>query len=434
MIVQKLQILIDANDRASKKLKEVEGRLKKMSGTLKKVGIASMAVGGAIVAAGAMMIKSYQEEERSVARLTHLTKQISNATDEQIQKLKDQAEALEKVGVVEGDVAMMGQSQLATFALNTEQIEMLTPALLDMIVATKGVNATQEDAISMANAVGRALEGGAGALTRYGISLTDAQKELFRLADKEERAALLAEILEGNFGGLNKATRETTEGGIKALRMSLGALMDAVGKPLAEALDKLVKEQLEPIVEKLKEWIDANPELTQQIVLWTVKAGLLLIPLGVILMILPKLVAGFTLLFGPIGAVVAAMTAGIFFAKQFKDSLEELFFIIERAGGWKETLGIGIREIIGKRIEEAKGIMGWMRGLLPFQEGGVVPGTTGTPVPILAHAGETITPAGKSAGNTFNFNFAGAIISNKEEFTRQITDIMNRKVRFSYLK
>jgi len=54
-----------------------------------------------------------------------------------------------------------------------------------MIVAQKGVNSTQEDAITIANAVGRAIDGGAGALTRYGISLSDTQKELFKTANRE---------------------------------------------------------------------------------------------------------------------------------------------------------------------------------------------------------------------------------------------------------
>lgn len=39
--------------------------------------------------------------------------------------------------------------------------------------------------------------------------------------------------------------------------------------------------------------------------------------------------------------------------------------------------------------------------LLTYEKGGKVPGSG--PVPIIAHGGETITPAGQSSGNTFNF-------------------------------
>ena len=64
---------------------------------------------------------------------------------------------------------------------------------------------------------------------------------------------------------------------------------------------------------------------------------------------------------------------------------------------------------------------------LGFQEGGVVPGPIGAPTPAIVHGGETIIPAeGKSNGNTYNFNFEGAVIGNVEEFKRQIVDLINR--------
>lgn len=39
-----------------------------------------------------------------------------------------------------------------------------------------------------------------------------------------------------------------------------------------------------------------------------------------------------------------------------------------------------------------------------FQHGGVVPGPVGQPVPIIAHAGETVVPAGHGLKGTINFN------------------------------
>ena len=55
-------------------------------------------------------------------------------------------------------------------------------------------------------------------------------------------------------------------------------------------------------------------------------------------------------------------------------------------------------------------------GARAFQQGGVVPGNLGTPVPIIAHAGERIIPAGKNGGSivinaTYNVN-----VSDKREF------------------
>ncbi|KAA0004648.1 MAG: phage tail tape measure protein [Thermoplasmata archaeon] len=71
---------------------------------------------------------------------------------------------------------------------------------------------------------------------------------------------------------------------------------------------------------------------------------------------------------------------------------------------------------------------------LGFQEGGVVPGPIGSPVPAIVHGGEIIIPPEKSVGNVFNFNFEGAFIADKESFAQQVIDVINRKVRFSFLE
>ena len=156
---------------------------------------------GLLSAAIVKVTKASFAQERAEARLAQLVRNTTGATDDQIESLKQQAVALQRVGVIGDEVTIAGQSQLATFALTVEQIKQLTPALNDMIVAQNGVNATQEAAITVANAVGRALEGGVGALTRYGISLSDTQKELFETADRTEKVALLTEILSSNYGG-----------------------------------------------------------------------------------------------------------------------------------------------------------------------------------------------------------------------------------------
>ena len=240
---------IDKTDKGFKGLQKNIGKTEKTNKrlsegfkqTAKNTAILGAAVGGMAIKVGVDAVKAFQAQERAHARLAQLTKQTTGATAEQVKVLTDQAVALQKVGVVGDEVTIVGQSQLATFGLTTDKIAVLTPALLDMAVATKGVNATQEDMINIGNAVGRALEGGAGALTRYGISLTDTQKELFNTADKMERADLLAQILADNFGGLNEATRATSEGGMVALKNVVGDLYEDIGAKLVPILDGLVK-------------------------------------------------------------------------------------------------------------------------------------------------------------------------------------------------
>jgi len=422
MIVQKLQILIEAQDRATKKLEGIRGKLESMKDGMRRAGMAATAMGAAITGALAMSVKEYQAQEKAEARLEQLTRSISKATDEQIKKLKEQASALQKVGVVADDVVISGQSQLATFALTAEQIEMLTPVLGDMIVAQKGVNATQEDAIILANAIGRAIDGGVGALTRYGITLTETQKELYKTATREERVALLTEILEGNYGGLNEKMRETTEGGIKALKNELGDLAEKIGEVLIPFIEKLV-EKLTPLIGKISNWIDKNPELTETIVTITAVVGGLMTVLGPLLLILPGLVAAFTALTSPIGLVVGAITvltsAVTFLIIRWKKLVESI----------KSFGGIGkVVSSVGRAIG---GIFGIGRGRVEgsFQTGGVVP-KTGI---YQLHQGEVVIPAEKKVGDTFVFHFEGANIVDRNTFINEIVKSITRRSKLASL-
>jgi hypothetical protein len=62
---------------------------------------------------------------------------------------------------------------------------------------------------------------------------------------------------------------------------------------------------------------------------------------------------------------------------------------------------------------------------LHFDEGGVVPGRLGQPVPAIVHGGEEVIPVGKKSGNTFNFTFQGDI-SDKESLIKTIINAINR--------
>lgn len=86
------------------------------------------------------------------------------------------------------------------------------------------------------------------------------------------------------------------------------------------------------------------------------------------------------------------------------------------------VMGGSVGKSIAKKVAKIGGIFSLpLAGTLPgFQEGGIVPGRLGSPVPILAHAGERVIPAGRSAGPgaggnvisvTYNVN-----VSDKAEF------------------
>lgn len=259
---RELQILITAKDQASQTMKGLEDKLK----TVSKIGAIGFAGLAGVVG---LSIKAFQESEVAQARLEQIATQVTGATKEQIDGYKKLAGELQKVGVVEDDVIKAGQSQIASFSKNANTVNILSGSLADLAVAQYGTNVSQDQAIQTGNMLGKALDGQLGALTRAGVLVNDEYTKAFENANNEqERAIILNKIIQDNYGGLNEKMRETSEGGIQALKNSFGDLMEIMGEQFAPMLASLV-EKLNPIIEKAGQWINENKELFTKIVLIT---------------------------------------------------------------------------------------------------------------------------------------------------------------------
>lgn len=201
-------------------------------------GVTAVAAG--ITAFGAASFGAFNEANRRAVELETLMKNVKGATQEQTDALLEQADALQARGVVEGDALVAGQAQLATFQLQASSIKTLTPAMADMAAKIGGVNATSEDLVNIGNLVGKVMGGQVGALSRYGVSLSDAQQKQIAQGTEMEKATVLAQVLEQNFGGVNEALRNTPEGKIAAAKQTFGDFMEVVGGFVANLVTPLV--------------------------------------------------------------------------------------------------------------------------------------------------------------------------------------------------
>lgn len=154
--------------------------------------------------------------------------------------LLDYAAALQKVGVVGDDVTIAGMQQLATFQLNDDEIKTLSGGMLDLLVQQKGLNATQEDAVGIANMIGKAMSGNAGALSRVGITMSDEEKNLIKYGDAEQRAAVVAQVLKNNVGGVNEAMAQTGGGKNKQAMNAYRDMMEQIGKRVSPFKAKFI--------------------------------------------------------------------------------------------------------------------------------------------------------------------------------------------------
>lgn len=187
---------------------------------------------------GAMqeLADAYGIQETAERKLETVMRQRMGATDEEIQSIKDFASAQQEIGVIGDEVQLSGAQQVATFLKEKSSLDTLIPAMNNLIAQQKGLNATTGDAVSVANLMGKAMQGQTSALTRVGITFTDAQANVMKYGTETERAAMLAQIITDNVGNMNEQLAQTDSGRQQQLANTLGDLKEQAGALLTGSL------------------------------------------------------------------------------------------------------------------------------------------------------------------------------------------------------
>ena len=183
-------ILVD-NEKANKSISKTESQAKGssegMASAFKKVGTALAAAFSVqkILQFGQACIDAYNVQVEAEQKLETIMKQRFNATDQSIQSVKDYASAIQNVGVVGDEVQLSGAQQLATFLQTDEALKTLMPAMANLAVQQNGVNVTSENMVSIGNMVGKVMQGQTSALTRVGITFTEAQEAALKYGTEQ---------------------------------------------------------------------------------------------------------------------------------------------------------------------------------------------------------------------------------------------------------
>ena len=170
-------------------------------------------------------------------RLATVMRQRMAATAEDTAAVNEAVAAQTKLGVVGGTVQRMGLQQLATFASHKGTLTALLPAMNNLLTQQKGMNATGQDAVGIANLLGKALQGQTSALRRVGITFSEAQEKAIKAGSEGERAAMIAEIITQNVGNMNAELAKTDAGKAKQLANSFGGTLTKIGASLAPYQD-----------------------------------------------------------------------------------------------------------------------------------------------------------------------------------------------------
>lgn len=214
-------------------------------------------------------------------------------------------------------------------------------------------------------------------------------------------------------GAATEAFNEIERGSARQLekaKESIKAVAIEIGGNLLPILTPLITKMGE-VVEKIADWMGANPELTGTLIKIVAVTGALMVVVGPLLIALPMIIAGFAALMGPVGLVVLAITAliavGVLVVKNWeKIKITFINVINEIIGGINRFIQT-INKIPGIEV----GFLGrFAGGFQTMHKGGIVPGSPGQNVPIMAEAGEVITPANKGM-NTYNITIEGNVWS-----------------------
>lgn len=206
------------------------------------------ATGMRVVQQGLAVFRRFNEEAYiDDATQTRLASQLRNVVKTREEGIKAQQEInrLADIGemttTVAGSATVAGASQLATLGIDAQNIQKLIPTMRDLAVGIYGVNVNEEQLIQTAQLMGRAFNGQAGALTRYGIKMTDAQKQILETGTQAQKTAAMIELLGGSFGGLAENMAKSASGVRQQFINLWGKMFETVGKTSAGAFTELYK-------------------------------------------------------------------------------------------------------------------------------------------------------------------------------------------------
>lgn len=178
------------------------------------------------------MTQFYAAQVEAETKLQTVMRNTMDATDDEVQSIKDLCSAQQELGVVGADVQVAGAQELATYASKKSSLATLIPVMNDMIAQQYGFNATQEAAVNIATMMGKVFAGQTSALSRYGYTFSEAQEQILKFGTEEEKAATLAEVIRQSVGGVNEELAKTDAGHMVQLRNAIDDIKVQVGQML----------------------------------------------------------------------------------------------------------------------------------------------------------------------------------------------------------
>ena len=448
--IPKVKITFDADfDELKRGVKgatnEVEGFGDKVGKFGKAAGAAFAVAGAAALAYGAVLLKQGVEsaiaDEAAQAKLATTLKNVTNATDAQIQAVEEQILQTSLLTGKTDDELRPSFERFVRATKDSEQALKLQQVALDV---SAGSGKSLE---AVTNAMAKAAEGNTGALSKLGVGLTAAQLKTMDLD-------AITKSLSDTFGGQAAVQADTFAGKMARLKVAFDEGKETVGSFVLDAITPMITTVVNTVIPAVSKFINSiggKEGLTGAFTTYIEMAKSIFIPI----------LEGLQFAFNTIkNAVEDNKTEFIALFKFLKDFVAPFMGQVLKAAiqGIGIALGVVI-DTVGALISGfqtlfniIKSVVGAIQSLISLvannpvvkgisgaissafggfrADGGSV--TAGTPYVVGERGAElfvpkssgTIVPNGAMGGSVINVTVNGAI--DAEGTARTIVDVLNR--------
>jgi len=233
-------------------------KLEEHSAQFQKLTLVQGLAFGAQVLAIRGFVKEAAAAELAQQKLEASLKSEQRTREDSIPILNAQAKALQQVTQFSDDEITNLQATLGLYKLNDQQIEELTPSLLDVAAGMQKVTGETQDLATLGEAFGKAMNGNMGILARYGIVLSEETK-------KSGDFGLVLRDVQKQFAGMAVAMGDTTQGKMKQVANLVDDLKENIGAALLPTIRDLIT-IVAPVLKSMAQWVSEHQKLVLTIV------------------------------------------------------------------------------------------------------------------------------------------------------------------------
>jgi hypothetical protein len=318
-------------------METVANKIKTTGQNISKIGTPLLIAGAAMTAAIGLLVKAAAEGEVAETRLATALKATGQYSEENVKSLIKLSENMADLSGISHDSIQQMMGFGLQLGFTKEQVEKLTPKILDYASAT---GKDLETSIRLAKA---AMEGNVGALDRVGIYIEKAKDGTVDFNSVLNAFA--------SYAGSAEAKGNTLAGQIGRLKEHYDRLAETLGTTLIPVIKDLIDKYLVPLIDKITK---LPPKTLENIVKFTALAGVILLVGGTtmkligfvtsltssIILLIPQLQAlgvTFNIALGTVGWLVLAVAAVALLAAHWDDVADALYRATDAQLGYEKV-------------------------------------------------------------------------------------------------